>query len=128
MMISRLFLSLGVLLGIGVVAIQAHEVRQIGAYTLAVGFRAEPAFEDVANAVDIFINRTADNKALSVRDGDSVDLQVEVQFRDAEDTAASILAAAPLQEKPSQDFGPCTCTLRINTTGSPADFHRGKKT
>jgi hypothetical protein len=24
--------------------------------------------------------------------------------------------------------GPCTCTLRINTTGSPADLHRGKKT
>jgi hypothetical protein len=59
-MISRLFLSLGVLLGIGVVAIQAHEVRQIGAYTLAVGFRAEPAFEDVVNAVDIFVNRTAE--------------------------------------------------------------------
>jgi len=23
--------------------------------------------------------------------------------------------------------GPCTCTLRINITGSPADCHRGKK-
>jgi hypothetical protein len=22
---------------------------------------------------------------------------------------------------------PCTCTLRINTTGSPADLHKGKK-
>ena len=103
-MISRLFLSLSVLLGIGVVAIQAHEMRQIGAYTLAVGFRAEPAFEDVVNAVDIFLNRTADNKAISVRDGDRVDLQVEVQFLDAEDSDAGILAAAPLQDKPSQDF------------------------
>jgi len=24
--------------------------------------------------------------------------------------------------------GPCTCTLRINTTGSPTDHHRSKKT
>jgi hypothetical protein len=103
-MISRLLISVGVLLGIGATAVQAHEVRQIGAYTLVVGFRAEPAFEDVANAIDISINRTADNKAISVRDGDSVDLQVEVQFRDAEDIDADILAAAPLQDKPSQDF------------------------
>jgi len=88
-MITRLLVSVGVLLGLGAAAVQAHEVRQIGAYTLVVGFRAEPAFEDVANAVDIFINRTADNKAISVRDGDIVDLQVEVQFRDAEDIAAS---------------------------------------
>ena len=87
-MIPRLLISVGVLLGVGAAAVQAHEVRQIGAYTLVVGFRAEPAFEDVANAIDISINRTADNKAISVRDGDSVDLQVEVQFRDAEDIDA----------------------------------------
>jgi hypothetical protein len=103
-MITRLLVSVGVLLGIGAATVQAHEVRQIGAYTFAVGFRAEPAFEDVVNAVDIFLNRTVDNKAISVRDGDSVDLQVEVQFRDAEDIDADILAAASLQEKPSQDF------------------------
>lgn len=103
-MITRLLVSVGVLLGIGATAVQAHEVRQIGAYTLVVGFRAEPAFEDVANAIDISINRTVDNKAISVRDGDRVDLQVEVQFRDAEDIDADILAAAPLQDKPSQDF------------------------
>ena len=23
--------------------------------------------------------------------------------------------------------GPCTCTLRLNTTGSPIDYHRSKK-
>ena len=49
-MIPRLLISVGVLLGIGA-AVQAHEVRQIGAYTLVVGFPAEPAFEDVANAM-----------------------------------------------------------------------------
>jgi uncharacterized protein YggL (DUF469 family) len=137
-MIPRLLISVGVLLGVGAAAVQAHEVRQIGAYTLAVGFRAEPAFEDVANAVDIFINRMADNKALSVRDGDSVDLQVEVQFRDAEDIAASILAAAPLQEKPSQDFAASNRynawfkpthngTYAFRITGSIADTSDAKR-
>jgi hypothetical protein len=27
----------------------------------------------------------------------------------------------------AQTIGPCTCTLQINTTGSPADRHRDKK-
>jgi hypothetical protein len=27
----------------------------------------------------------------------------------------------------SANAGPCTCTLRINTIGSPLDCHRGKK-
>ena len=33
-MIPRMLISVGVLLGIGAAAVQAHEVRQIGAYTL----------------------------------------------------------------------------------------------
>jgi hypothetical protein len=103
-MITCVLMTVGALLGVGAAAAQAHEVRQIGAYTLAIGFRAEPAFEDVVNAVDIFINRTSDGNAISVRDGDIVDLQVEAQFRAADTFDAEILAAAPLQEKPGQDF------------------------
>ena len=103
-MITRVLMTAGASLGVGAAAVQAHEVRQIGAYTLTVGFRAEPAFEDVVNAVDIFVNRTADGRAISVRDGDVVDLQVEVQFRAADDFDADVLAAALLQEKPGQDF------------------------
>ena len=76
-MITRVLMIVGALLGVGTASVQAHEVRQIGPYTLVIGFRAEPAFEDVVNAVDIFINRTSDGKAMSVRDGDIVDLQVE---------------------------------------------------
>jgi len=104
MMITRMLMAVGVLLGLGAAVVHAHEVRQIGAYTLAVGFRAEPAFEDVVNAIDIFINRTTDGIAISVRDGDIVDLQVEVQFREAEAVDAAILAAALLRDKPEQDF------------------------
>jgi hypothetical protein len=89
---------------VGMAAAQAHENRQLGGYTITVGFRAEPAFEDVVNAVDIFVNRTSDGKAISVRDGDVVDLSVEVQLREDDDFNAAILAAALLQETPRQDF------------------------
>jgi hypothetical protein len=104
MMIPRILLTVGVLLGLGAAAVHEHEVRRIGAYTLSVDFRAEPAFEDVVNAIDIFINRTTDDKAISVRDGDVVDLRAEVQFREAEDSDADILATARLRDKPAQDF------------------------
>jgi hypothetical protein len=59
-MIRRVLIAVGAVVLGSVVAVQTHEVRQIEAYTLAVGFRVEPAFEDVVNAVDIFINRTTD--------------------------------------------------------------------
>lgn len=103
-MIKRVLTAVGAVVLGSVIAVQAHEVRQIEAYTLAVGFRVEPAFEDVVNAVDIFINRTSDGKAISVRDGDIVELDVDVQLRAAEAFDAEVLAAAPLQENPRQDF------------------------
>ena len=77
-MMRRVLMTVGAMLCVGLAAAQAHENRQVGAYTLAVGFRAEPAFEDVVNAIDIFVNRTSDGKAISVRDGDVVTLSVEV--------------------------------------------------
>jgi hypothetical protein len=75
-MITRVLMTVGALLGVGAAAVQAHEVRQIGAYTLVIGFRAEPAFEDVVNAVDIFINRSSDGNAIvvAVRGGHAGDL------------------------------------------------------
>jgi hypothetical protein len=103
-MTRRVLVTVGAMLCVGVAAVQAHENREIGGYTLAVGFRAEPAFEDVVNAIDIFVNRTSDGKAISVRDGDLVTLGVEVQLREVDDFGASILAAALLQERPRQDF------------------------
>jgi hypothetical protein len=103
-MIRHVLMAVGALVCVGVGAVQGHENREVGGYTVTVGFRAEPAFEDVVNAVDIFVNRTSDGKAVSVRDGDVVNLSVEVQLREDEDVDASILAAALLAEKPRQDF------------------------
>src|SRR5260370_25974964 len=37
-------------------------------------------------------------------------------------SAGAYLLSTPVE------LGPCTCTLRINTTGSPTDLHRSKKT
>jgi hypothetical protein len=103
-MMRRVLMTVGALLCVGPASAQAHENRQVGDYSLAVGFRAEPAFEDMVNAIDIFVNRTSDGKAISVRDGDVVTLSVEVQLRETDDFAAETLAAALLQEPPRQDF------------------------
>ena len=103
-MSGRLLTMVGAIVLTGVVAVQAHENRQVGGYTVTVGFRVEPAFEDAVNAVDIFLNRTADGKAISVRDGDVVNLSVEAQLREDDEFDAEVLAAALLQETPRQDF------------------------
>jgi hypothetical protein len=103
-MMRHVLIAVGALLCVGLASAQAHENRQVGGYTLTVGFRVEPAFEDVMNAIDIFVNRTSDEKAISVRDGDVVSLSVEVQLRETDDFAAETLAAALLREAPGQDF------------------------
>jgi hypothetical protein len=103
-MIRRVLMTVGAMLCVGLAAAQAHENRQVGEYALAVGFRAEPAFEDVVNAIDIFVNRASDGKVISVRDGDVVSLSVTVQLREGDDFAAEIRAEVLLQEEPRQDF------------------------
>jgi hypothetical protein len=115
-MMRRVLMAVGALLCVGLAAAQAHENRQVGSYTLTVGFRIEPAFEDVVNAIDIFVNRTSDGKAISVRDGDVLALSVEVQVRERDDFDADILAAAHLQENPRQDF---TTSNRYNAWFKP---------
>src|SRR5713226_3833672 len=37
-------------------------------------------------------------------------------------------AVVNIEVQSQRGSGPCTCTLRINTTGSPTDHHRSKKT
>ena len=83
----------------------AHEPREVGPYTVTVGWRVEPAFEDEPNAVDILISRTADEKPISVRDGDVVELSVEIQLRADDALDAEVIQAAPLEPAPSQTFG-----------------------
>jgi hypothetical protein len=103
-MMKRVLMTVGAVLCVGLASAQAHENRQVGGYTLTVGFRVEPAFEDMVNAIDIFVNRASDGKDISARDGDVVTLSVEVQVRETDDFDAKILAAALLQEAPGQDF------------------------
>jgi hypothetical protein len=100
----RVLMTVGALLCVGLASAQAHETRQVGDYTLTVGFRVEPAFEDVVNAIDIFVERTNDGKDISIRAGDVVSLSVEVQLRKTDDFLAETLAAALLEESPRQDF------------------------
>jgi len=58
-MMRHVLMTVGALLCVGLASAQAHENRQVGGYTLTAGFRVEPAFEDVVNAIDIFVNRTS---------------------------------------------------------------------
>jgi hypothetical protein len=47
MMIRRMLMTMGALVCVGVAVAQAHENRQVEGYSVTVGFRIEPAFEDV---------------------------------------------------------------------------------
>lgn len=85
----------------------AHETRNVGngKYKLVVGFRNEPAFEDVTNAADIFVSRASDNKPIDTSNGDVVDLTVEVQLRFTDAFSSGVVVSAPLDEKPRKAFG-----------------------
>jgi hypothetical protein len=45
-MMKRVLMTLGGLLCVGLASAQAHENRQVGGYTLPIGFRTEPSCED----------------------------------------------------------------------------------
>jgi hypothetical protein len=61
--------------------IQAHEGRIIGDYRLVVGHKNEPAFASVTNAFDLSVTRiTGVDKHINSQRGDTVDLEVSVQF------------------------------------------------
>lgn len=81
--------------------VSAHESRTVGPYTIIVGFRSEPAFEDVVNAAEIIILRSGLPVSTPT---DLVDLTVEVQLRQNEAFDAPIVQAAPL-DAPRQGFG-----------------------
>ena len=68
-----------------------------------VGFRNEPAYEDQINAVDVFVQRTADGSGL-IGAGDRVELAVEVQLRRDDAIDAEVLDSA-LLATPRLAFG-----------------------
>lgn len=95
----------------------AHEQRLFlgGQYILFVGFRNEPAFEDEANALDLFvINDTIpDNGGCTIDNGDScgdwvpvdsVDVKAKVLYLAADQFNASIREQAALKGELDQDF------------------------
>lgn len=97
----------GFLLAASPKAAFAHETRTVGngKYHLVVGFRNEPAFEDVTNAADIFASRASDNKPINTSNGDVVDLTVEVQYRAGEAFSSNTITSTLLDEKPRKAFG-----------------------
>jgi hypothetical protein len=61
--------------------VQAHGGRAVDDYFLVVGHKNEPAFAAVPNALDLSITRiTGRDKPINAREGDTVDLEVSVQF------------------------------------------------
>lgn len=82
----------------------AHEFRTFGPngeYKMVVGWRYEPPYAGVHNAIDVYVTRTEDDKAIDANDGDTVDLEIELQVREAEARDAKILHSAALRDKPS---------------------------
>jgi hypothetical protein len=96
------------LLALGIAApARAHEHRTIGPkgeYSIVVGWFIEPAFNDVVNAVDLHLTRTADKKPLDTNKGDIVDLEVEVKLLASEDTKAAVIDSVKLGTKPTITF------------------------
>src|ERR1700687_1501572 len=62
----------------------AHEQRTVGNYNIEVGWHLEPAYRGFPNAFEIIVTRASDDQSISVKNGDVVDLAVEVQLRDRE--------------------------------------------
>jgi hypothetical protein len=86
----------------------AHEHRAVGPkgeYSMTVGWFHEPAFKDSVNAVDIYINRTADDKPINTDKGDVVDLEIEVQLRSSEDASSKVLYSTTLDHKATLTMG-----------------------
>lgn len=103
----RVACILGLVLLIGSTSLlMAHERRLVGTYgqyTLVIGFRNEPAFQGEMNAIDIIVTRSSDQKPISTRAGDTVDLEVEVQTRAQEAFNAPVVRFAKI-EKPQPTF------------------------
>lgn len=83
----------------------AHEAREVagGEYEIEVGWRTEPAIEDVLNNVDFFVVRE-DGTPVSLRAGDSLDVNFEVLFLRHDDFNAQVLARSNLGNQLNQDF------------------------
>ena len=93
------------LMAMAVTPVVAHEAREVagGEYEIEVGWRTEPAFEDVLNNVDFFVVRE-DGTPVSVRAGDSLDVTFEVLYLRTDAPNAQVLARRTLGNGLIQDF------------------------
>lgn len=99
----------------------AHEHRNFlgGQYIMFVGFSNEPAFEDEANGLDLFLIRDIDGDGkctqdtpeacldwapVSKRDGDLVNITAQVLYLAEDQFNAPIREQAPLKGELKQDF------------------------
>lgn len=82
----------------------AHETRIVGPYKFVIGFTKEPSFVDESNAIDVIVSRASDGRPIDRTAGDIVDLEVEVQLRDAEAFDSEIVDSAPLEDPLTQAF------------------------
>lgn len=88
----------------GAPAAFAHEYRLVGPnseYSVVFGWIHEPAFTGEVNGVEIYISRSADDKAVNTSEGDVVDLTVEIQRRAEDKFEAATLDSLTIGEKPS---------------------------
>ncbi|HEV2012070.1 MAG TPA: hypothetical protein VGS17_13705 [Candidatus Limnocylindria bacterium] len=72
--------------------VAAHEQRQVGKYTLEVGWRDEPVFEGALNAVQIEVHETATGKGV---EGVAKTLHVLVSFGGSNQTFELALELVP---------------------------------
>ncbi len=87
----------------------AHEDRRFGSYDVAVGFRVEPASEDVPNAFDFFVSHCSNascstSTGLDIDKGDTVNLTVRAIVLQKEAFNATIISNVKLTGEFRQDF------------------------
>lgn len=102
--LTAILLAVYGFLGIALQTAFAHETRIVGPYKFVIGFRNEPSFVDEPNAVDITVSRASDGRPIDRSAGDIVDLEVEVQLRDAEAFDSEIVDSATLEDPLTQAF------------------------
>lgn len=97
--------AIATLLALMTLPAAAHEARVVagGEYEIEVGWRTEPAIEDVLNNVDFFVFRE-DGTPVSVRGGDSLDVTFEVLYLRDDAFNAQVLARRSLGSDLNQDF------------------------
>ncbi|NEO73221.1 hypothetical protein [Moorena sp. SIO3H5] len=93
------------IMALSAIPARAHETRVVGAYKVTVGFRNEPAFEDVVNAVDVILRNAADDSPVDTDKEDKIDLDVYVLYLKEDKFDAQVIRKAKLKGELRKAFG-----------------------